>query len=68
MSLGFIVGDTVDVTLGTTVMQGEVTRIVTDGEDVQLFEIQRPGGSHIEFLREEEADPGEEFAFAAKVE
>jgi len=68
MALGFIVGDTVDVTLEGTVMRGEVTRIDVAGDEPQLFEIQRPGGTHIEFLRDEEADPGEEFAFVEKVE
>lgn len=68
MPLGFITGDTVDVALGSTVMRGEVTRIVVEGEEVQLFEIQRPGGSHIEFLGDEKAEPGEEFAYATKVE
>lgn len=67
MAIDFIVGDTVDVTLGSTVVRGEVTRIVTEGEEVSLIEVKRPTGSHNEYLRDEEADPGDEFSFVAKV-
>ena len=68
MAIDFIVGDTVDVTQGGTVIQGEVTRIDMAGEVPQIIEVQRPSGSHNEYLPDENADPGEEFAFITKVE
>jgi len=51
MSLGFVVGDTVDVAFSNKTIQGEVTRISSKTEDeveVGVVEIQRSGGSHIE--------------------
>ena len=56
MSLGFIVGDTVEVDLNGVIISGTVTRISNNPEDTEemVVEIQRPGGSHIEFSRDDE--------------
>jgi len=67
MALGFIVGDTVDVSLSTTVIRGDVTRILIVEEAPVKIEIQRPSGSHNEFTAREDADPGDEFDFVTKV-
>jgi len=55
MSLGFIVGDTVDVAFSSKTIQGEVTRIsskIIDEVECGVVEIKRPkvgeGYTHIE--------------------
>lgn len=66
MSLGFIVGDSVEVDLNGSTLTGTVTRISNNPEDTEemLVEIQRAGGSHIEFARDDE----ETFDFITKTE
>lgn len=67
MSLGFIVGDTVDVVEGRT-LRGEVmrieTRLIDDVETPIIVEIKRPGGSCIEILSNNEGT----FSHVTKVE
>ena len=67
MAIDFIVGDTVDVLTGGATIRGEVTRIDTVEDVPQLIEIQRPSGSHNEYPPDENANPGDEFAFIEKV-
>lgn len=50
MSLGFIVGDTVNIDRGGTIIQGEVIRIEeNEASEPILVEIRRSGGSCHEF-------------------